>query len=74
MITKVLTYNTEQEIREVEVYNGANEYVEGFQYYYNSKVYDVDLNDTYFDVLDKDRLVYRYCLIENGSLEDYAKL
>lgn len=74
MITKVLTYNTEQEIREVEVYNGANEYVESYQYFSNHKVYDVDLNDTYFDVLDKDRLVYKYCLIENESLEDYAKL
>ena len=74
MITKVLTYNTKQEIREVEVYNGANDYVESFQYYYNNSVYDVDLQDTYFDVLDKDRLVYRYKLIENESLEDYAKL
>lgn len=74
MITKVLTYNSNQEIREIEVYNGANEYVESFQYYDNNKVYDVDLHDTYFDVLDKDRLVYRYCLIENESLDDYAKL
>ena len=73
MITKILTYNTKQEVREVEVYNGANDYVEDYNYYCRSKYYSVALHDTYFEVFDKDRLVCKYYLLEE-SIEDYAKL
>ena len=73
MITKVLTYNAKKEVTKVRVCKGANDYVEDYNQYSRHKYYSVALHDTSFEVFDKDRLVFKYCLLEE-SLEDYAKL
>ena len=75
MITKVLHYDTKQKVKDIEIHKGASEYAESFRYYANKdKFYDVDLHYTYFDVFGNDELLYRYCLIENETLDDYAEL
>lgn len=77
MITKVIDYDNNQKVNDITIYKGAAKYVEGFKYHWRvgSKL---DIHDTCFNVIDdyegKNKLICTYCLIENETIDDYAKL
>lgn len=73
MITKVLGYDGNQKVNSVNIYEGSARYIGDYKWIH-IVCPDIDLHDTYYDVFDNGKLIMKYCLIENESLDDYAKL